>query len=183
MKPDRHDSGFHLFCVVGALKLSFEPSLKLRDVEMENKVVAKGVYKPPDCIARESVAILIPHRSRERHLLYLMHHLHPFLQRQQLHYAVYVIQQVGLGLTPAHRRFNIKNNNVLHHLLFWKAGDATFNRAKLLNVGYLEALKDYDWDCFIFHDVDLVPENDRNLYVCDNQPKHLVVGRNVTGYK
>lgn len=81
----------------GALNLSFEPSLKLQDVERENKGVTNGVYKPPDCIARESVAILIPHRSRERHLLYLMHHLHPFLQRQQLHYAIYVIQQVGLS--------------------------------------------------------------------------------------
>lgn len=66
---------------------------------------------------------------------------------------------------------------------FLKAGDVTFNRAKLLNIGYLEALKDYNWDCFIFHDVDLVPENDHNLYVCDTQPKHLVVGRNVTGYR
>lgn len=64
-----------------------------------------------------------------------------------------------------------------------KAGNATFNRAKLLNIGYLEALKDHSWDCFIFHDVDLVPENDRNVYVCDRQPKHFVVGRNATGYK
>ncbi|XP_034746845.1 beta-1,4-galactosyltransferase 4 [Etheostoma cragini] len=140
----------------GALKLSFEASLKLKDVVSDNKGVTEGEYTPPDCTARQSVAILIPHRSRERHLLYLLHHLHPFLQRQQLHYAIYVIQQ---------------------------AGDATFNRAKLLNVGYLEALKDYSWECFIFHDVDLVPENDHNLYVCDKQPKHLVVGRNATGYK
>ncbi|XP_029029488.1 beta-1,4-galactosyltransferase 4 [Betta splendens] len=140
----------------GALNLSFESSLKLTDVESENKGVTDGEYKPPDCTARQSVAILIPHRKRERHLLYLLHHLHPFLQRQQLHYGIYVIQQ---------------------------AGDATFNRAKLLNVGYLEALKDYSWECFIFHDVDLVPENDHNLYVCDKQPKHLVVGRNATGYK
>lgn len=140
----------------GAVKLSFESSLKLKDVESDNKRVTRGEYEPADCTARQSVAILIPHRSREKHLLYLLHHLHPFLQRQQLHYAIYVIQQ---------------------------AGDATFNRAKLLNVGYLEALKDYSWDCFIFHDVDLVPENDHNLYVCDNQPKHLVVGRNATGYK
>ncbi|KAF7640963.1 hypothetical protein LDENG_00002840, partial [Lucifuga dentata] len=58
-----------------------------------------------------------------------------------------------------------------------------FNRAKLLNVGYLEALKDFEWKCFIFHDVDLVPENDHNLYVCAKHPKHLVVGRNATGYK
>ncbi|XP_019729140.1 beta-1,4-galactosyltransferase 4 [Hippocampus comes] len=140
----------------GAVKLNFEPSLQLEEVEGENKRVAQGRYQPWDCTARQSVAILIPHRNRERHLLYLLHHLHPFLQRQQLHYAVYVIQQ---------------------------AGDGTFNRAKLLNVGYLEALKDYSWDCFIFHDVDLVPENDHNLYVCDSQPKHLVVGRNATGYK
>ncbi|KAM9847056.1 beta-1,4-galactosyltransferase 4 isoform 1-T2 [Aulostomus maculatus] len=140
----------------GALKLSFESTLKLKDVESENQRVTEGVFEPPDCTARQSVAILIPHRNRERHLLYLLYHLHPFLQRQQLHYAIYVIQQ---------------------------AGDATFNRAKLLNVGYLEALKDYSWDCFIFHDVDLVPENDHNLYVCDKQPKHLVVGRNATGYK
>lgn len=80
----------------GAVKLSFEPTLSLEDVQMENKAVAKGEYEPPDCSARQSVAILIPHRSRERHLLYLMHHLHPFLQRQQLHYAIYVIQQVLL---------------------------------------------------------------------------------------
>lgn len=64
-----------------------------------------------------------------------------------------------------------------------QAGDGKFNRAKLLNVGYLEALKEEKWDCFILHDVDLVPENDFNTYLCDTVPKHLVVGRNVTGYK
>lgn len=76
--------------------MSFEPTLTLQDVQLENKAVAEGEYEPADCSARQSVAILIPHRSRERHLLYLMHHLHPFLQRQQLHYAIYVIQQVVL---------------------------------------------------------------------------------------
>lgn len=142
--------------LVGASKLMFESSLNLKDVENENKAVTEGEYKPSDCKARHSVAILIPHRNREKHLLYLLHNLHPFLQRQQLHYAIYIIHQ---------------------------AGDATFNRAKLLNVGYLEAIKDFSWECFIFHDVDLVPENDHNLYICDQQPKHLVVGRNATGYK
>ncbi|XP_026184838.1 beta-1,4-galactosyltransferase 4 [Mastacembelus armatus] len=154
--PPKHECPQESPLLKGAVKLSFESSLKLKDVETENKGVTEGECEPVDCKARQSVAILIPHRNRERHLLYLLHHLHPFLQRQQLHYAIYVIQQ---------------------------AGDVTFNRAKLLNVGYLEALKDFSWECFIFHDVDLVPENDHNLYVCDNQPKHLVVGRNVTGYK
>lgn len=154
--PPRPDCPEQSPLLKGALKLTFQSSLRLKDVESENKLVREGEYEPKECNARHSVAILIPHRHREKHLLYLLHHLHPFLQRQQLHYAIYVIQQ---------------------------AGDATFNRAKLLNVGYLEALKDHNWECFIFHDVDLVPENDHNLYVCDMQPKHLVVGRNATGYK
>uniref|UniRef100_A0A3P9KBH8 Beta-1,4-galactosyltransferase n=1 Tax=Oryzias latipes TaxID=8090 RepID=A0A3P9KBH8_ORYLA len=140
----------------GSVNLTFDPALKLKDVEMENADVSRGEYEPPNCTARQSVAILIPHRDREKHLLYLLHHLHSFLQRQQLHYAIYIIQQTG---------------------------DVTFNRAKLLNIGYLEALKDFNWDCFVFHDVDLVPENDHNLYMCDKHPKHLVVGRNATGYK
>ncbi|KAK2816105.1 hypothetical protein Q7C36_022376 [Tachysurus vachellii] len=140
----------------GADRLEFKASLTLEQVEEENRGVVEGQYEPEECKARQSVAVLIPHRNREKHLLYLLHHLHPFLQRQQLHYAIYVIHQ---------------------------AGEATFNRAKLLNIGYLEALKNFNWDCFIFHDVDLVPENDHNLYTCAEQPKHLVVGRNSTGYK
>nr|XP_056714352.1 beta-1,4-galactosyltransferase 4 [Euleptes europaea] len=140
----------------GPSKLTFRASLTLEEVQKENPRVAKGRHRPEDCLAQQKVAILIPHRSRERHLLYLLEHLHPFLQRQQLDYGIFVIHQ---------------------------AGDAKFNRAKLLNVGYLEALKEEDWDCFIFHDVDLVPENDYNIYTCGSQPKHLVVGRNSTGYR
>jgi beta-1,4-galactosyltransferase 1 len=30
-----------------------------------------------------------------------------------------------------------------------------------MNIGFVEALKMYDFDCFVFHDVDLVPEDDR----------------------
>lgn len=90
---------FIFFCFFrstgGSLKLSFEPSLTIDQVESENEEVVEGQYNPSDCTARQSVAILIPHRNREKHLLYLLYHLHPFLQRQQLHYAIYVIHQVG----------------------------------------------------------------------------------------
>ncbi|XP_041088620.1 beta-1,4-galactosyltransferase 4-like [Polyodon spathula] len=78
----------------GPLALFFKPSLTLAEVERENARVVEGQYEPPDCQARQSVAVLIPHRSREKHLRYLLQHLHPFLQRQQLHYAIYVIHQV-----------------------------------------------------------------------------------------
>uniref|UniRef100_A0A8C5KC30 Beta-1,4-galactosyltransferase n=1 Tax=Jaculus jaculus TaxID=51337 RepID=A0A8C5KC30_JACJA len=140
----------------GQSKLIFKPDLTLQEVQANNPKVSRGRYRPEECKALQRVAILIPHRNREKHLLYLLEHLHPFLQRQQLDYGIYIIHQ---------------------------AGTKKFNRAKLLNVGYLEALKEQAWDCFVFHDVDLVPENDFNLYTCEGQPKHLVVGRNSTGYR
>ena len=53
--------------------------------------------------------------------------------------------------------------------------DDQFNRAALFNVGYLEAMKLYAYDCFIFHDVDLLPEDLRNVYKCGEQPRHMYV--------
>ena len=58
----------------------------------------------------------------------------------------------------------------------YKAGEMKFNRALLFNVGYVEALKDFPhWDCFIFHDVDHIPEDDRNLYQCAEGPRLMAV--------
>lgn len=58
-----------------------------------------------------------------------------------------------------------------------------FNRALLLNVGVLESLKVYDYQCFIFHDVDLLPENDYNMYSCPENPRHMSVSVDRMGYK
>merc|ERR1712241_1201733 len=43
----------------------------------------------------------------------------------------------------------------------------------LFNIGASEAMKSYSYDCFIFHDVDLLPEDDRNIYSCPRQPRHM----------
>ena len=34
-------------------------------------------------------------------------------------------------------------------------------RAAVFNAGYIEAIKYFDWSCYVFHDVDLLPEDDR----------------------
>lgn len=57
--------------------------------------------------------------------------------------------------------------------LFTQAGNYPFNRAMLFNVGFVEAMKDLDWDCLIFHDVDHIPESDRNYYGCGQMPRHF----------
>lgn len=45
----------------------------------------------------------------------------------------------------------------------------------LFNVGFKEAMKDLDWDCLVFHDVDHLMENDRNYYGCTDMPRHFAV--------
>jgi hypothetical protein len=45
-----------------------------------------------------------------------------------------------------------------------------------MNVAFNQASKIETpvFDCFIFHDVDMIPENDYNVYECDRHgPRHL----------
>ncbi|GFS14686.1 beta-1,4-galactosyltransferase 1 [Elysia marginata] len=59
----------------------------------------------------------------------------------------------------------------------------TFNRGMLFNVGYLEALKSGDYNCFIFHDVDMIPTNDNCLYKCAYNPRHFLSGVSKWNYR
>ncbi|KRY34406.1 Beta-1,4-N-acetylgalactosaminyltransferase bre-4 [Trichinella spiralis] len=59
----------------------------------------------------------------------------------------------------------------------------TFNRGKLMNVGFLEAMRLHNWTCFVFHDVDLLPENDLNSYSCLDTPRHLSVAVDKFNYR
>ncbi|KAI0216014.1 Beta-1,4-N-acetylgalactosaminyltransferase bre-4 [Lamellibrachia satsuma] len=53
----------------------------------------------------------------------------------------------------------------------------------LMNVGYAEASKQANYSCYIFHDVDLLPEDDRNIYSCPEQPRHMSAAIDKFNYK
>jgi hypothetical protein len=63
----------------------------------------------------------------------------------------------------------------ISHFQIPQAGNYSFNRAQLINIGFLEALKISDYQCFVFHDVDHILENDQNDYGCPESPKLLGV--------
>ena len=89
-----------------------------------------GTWRPNTCVARHRVAIIVPYRNRPENLKTFIRHMHPFLRKQQLDYGIYIVEPLE---------------------------ELTFNRGLLMNIGYLEALKlnEPQWQCFMFHDVDL----------------------------
>ena len=53
---------------------------------------------------------------------------------------------------------------------------AVFNKAAMMNVGFVEAAKMFqDMNCVMFHDVDSLAEDDRLLMRCDSQPHHYAL--------
>ena len=75
--------------------------------------------------------------------------MHQFFISQYLYYTIYLIEPIE---------------------------KLTFNRGLLMNIGYLEALKEKEFDCFFFHDVDMIAEDRRNIYECDPiYPVHYAV--------
>ncbi|XP_039275628.1 beta-1,4-N-acetylgalactosaminyltransferase bre-4-like [Nilaparvata lugens] len=122
-----------------------------------------GQWQPATCRSRDRVALIIPYRDRAAHLRVFLKNMHPFLQRQQISYGIFIVEQ---------------------------AGDGPFNRAMLMNVGAVEAQAlgrgrggVGGFDCYIFHDIDLLPEDDRNIYNCPDQPRHMSVAIDVLQYR
>ncbi|XP_078462597.1 beta-1,4-galactosyltransferase 5-like [Lampetra fluviatilis] len=127
-----------------------------RQLARDMHIEPGGFWRPSDCQPRWKVAILIPFRNRHEHLPILLRHLLPILHRQRLEFGIFVVEQAGSRL---------------------------FNRAMLFNAGFMAALRSYSWDCFVFHDVDHVPENDRNYYGCSEMPRHFAVKLDKYAYK
>ncbi|XP_037568212.2 beta-1,4-N-acetylgalactosaminyltransferase bre-4 [Dermacentor silvarum] len=134
--------------LVGDLPVKWRvPSLDVMHKEFPH-VTEGGRFAPKECTSRHRVAILVPYRDRAVHLKFFLFHMHRLLSRQQIDYGIFIIEQ---------------------------ADKSPFNRAKLFNVGFVESTALYDYQCFVFHDVDLLPIDDRNLYTCPTQPRHMCV--------
>ncbi|PAA64967.1 hypothetical protein BOX15_Mlig013496g1, partial [Macrostomum lignano] len=135
-----------------------DPSLAPTWAELQSTLsyVRHGGCQPEHCVARQRVAIIVPYRNRDPHLRLLMSSLHPVLRRQQLDYRIFVVEQ---------------------------AGTTRFNRGLLFNIGFVESAKIFPAYCYIFHDVDLLPENDHNMYRCGANPRHLGAEISSFGYK
>ncbi|XP_069142066.1 beta-1,4-N-acetylgalactosaminyltransferase bre-4-like isoform X1 [Argopecten irradians] len=132
--------------LVGRLA-TYRQAFTFTEIEAKLSYLVPGVnYSPKECHSDQRVAIIIPYRNRELHLRTLLYNLHTMLERQQINYGIFVIEQ---------------------------AGNSTFNRGLLMNIGYKEAIKSFNYSCFVFHDVDLIPEDDRIYYGCGEKPRHL----------
>lgn len=103
------------------------------------------------------IAIIVPYRDRLRNLKLFLRNIHPFLSKQPIYYGIFIVEPLG---------------------------NLTFNKGIAMNAGFVESLKvEQQWDCFIFHDVDLLPESELNIYGCDkNQPRLLAVAISAYGY-
>ena len=116
-----------------------------------------GRWSPVPKRDRQSkIAIIVPYRDRFVNLELFLRNIHPFLKQQNAYYGVYVIEPLQ---------------------------NLTFNKGIAMNAGFLEALSEDNYDCFIFHDVDLIPENENNIYSCHQKtPKLLAVAISAFGY-
>jgi len=84
--------------IVGRVNVSFEAP-EFGELELQHtELSVGGSWTPESCVARQRVAIIIPFRDRQLHLRTLLTILHPMLQRQMLHYTIFVVEQVRVHL-------------------------------------------------------------------------------------
>lgn len=92
------------------------------------------------------LAILVPFRDRFEELLEFVPYISKFLLKQNLAHHIFILNQIDTY---------------------------RFNRASLINAGFLETLKDYDY--IAMHDVDLLPLNNNLLYAYPDKGAYTLV--------
>jgi hypothetical protein len=61
-----------------------------------NALQLGGKYETSDCVAKHKVAIVVPYRDRPMQLPIFLNHMHAFLQRQQLDYTIFIVEQSSI---------------------------------------------------------------------------------------
>jgi hypothetical protein len=97
------------------------------------------------------MGLIVPYRDRADHIKEFLPYMLAYLDKQSINTTVYVIEQ--------------------------ESGRA-FNRAKLLNIGVLEAETDCDY--FVMHDVDMIPVDVDYSYAA--APTHLAAAASQFNY-
>lgn len=70
----------------------------MEDVEKHHEnssIKLGGHWSPSHCTSRHRVAIIIPYRNRDMQLRIFLNSMHPFLQKQQLDYQIFLIEPVS----------------------------------------------------------------------------------------
>jgi hypothetical protein len=108
----------------------------------------------------KSIAFIIPYKNRLDNLYVFLYNMHSYLQRQQLKYTIFVVEQINDSSF---------NKGILNN--------AGFNEIILNKNSFLKSDNDYfDYDCVMYHDVDLLPTDDLNLYSCPHEkPVHFSI--------
>lgn len=109
------------------------------------KGIMNGSYTPEECNPLFSVAILVTYRNRQSQLDIFLPYMHNWLRKQNIHYKIYLIEQED---------------------------EKPWNKGMLYNIGAKYAIAD-KFPCLILHDVDLLPLDESNLYVCMKEPRHM----------
>jgi len=87
------------------------------------------------------MSLIIPYRHRQEHLDIFLPYMKQYLESQKVEYEIIIVEQ---------------------------SDDKPFNRAKLMNIGALNANEKSNY--FVFHDVDLLPQNIDYRY-CNHSQK------------
>ena len=139
--------------LIGQIKVNLTVPKDLKAVEdflaspnLFSGIQPGGLWKPKDCRSKTKTAIILPFRKRAEQLRVIIKHLHPILQRQLIHYRIFVIEQ---------------------------AGEEPFNKGRLLNSAYKEILKFDNFDCYVFNDIDMFVKNGWLLHDCPISPYHM----------
>ena len=161
--PTRKNCTRHHNMLVGRLTVdqtvpkdmeTVEAYLKLNN--LTSKIQAGGWWKPSECNSIKKTAIIVPFRSRQEQLRVFLRHIHPILQRQRIHYRIFVAEQ---------------------------GGTEPWNKARLLNSAFKEAIKIDNYECLVFNDIDMLLENDKLYHDCPSSPFHMSTAVDKANYQ